>query len=289
MRIEARDAVRDLILNQKVTLTYGSVERDGYGRLIASVQYEDQDVARHLLQNGLAHAFFIPPEELDTETLLAAQTSAQEEKIGIWSIPRYKSSLHMTSFHANAPGNDNDNINGEYIRVTNTTKSVLNMKDLKIQNLKGYTFDFADLEVPPGHTVKIHSGRGYNQRNPEKQLEMYLGSTRPIWDNEKDLATIYDGNGNVHDQRKHEPKTKPKNKPSLFHRCLMDISQHFTLEPKLTQEQIAFFERFGFLHFTNVASDAEVDAIVSEMNKMEQQFIEEDRKRPFWVYQFNGE
>ena len=39
--IEARDSVKDLILNQKVTLTYGSVERDGYGRLIASVQYHE--------------------------------------------------------------------------------------------------------------------------------------------------------------------------------------------------------------------------------------------------------
>ena len=209
--IEARDAVKDLILNQKVSLTYGSVERDGYGRLIASVQYQEQDVATYLLENGLAHAFFIPPEELDTDALLAAQSAAQTKGIGLWSIPRYQSSLHMTSFHANAPGNDSDNINGEYIRVTNTTPDTLNLSDFHIQNIKGYTYPFPNMNIPPGHTVKVHSGRGYNQSNPEKQLEIYLGSSRPIWNNEKDQATIYDSSGKVHDQRKHEPKTKPKN------------------------------------------------------------------------------
>ena len=51
--IDARDAVADLVLNQKVTLTYGDVERDGYGRLIASVRTEKHDVATYLLENAL--------------------------------------------------------------------------------------------------------------------------------------------------------------------------------------------------------------------------------------------
>jgi ectoine hydroxylase-related dioxygenase (phytanoyl-CoA dioxygenase family) len=58
----------------------------------------------------------------------------------------------------------------------------------------------------------------------------------------------------------------------------MDITQKFTLGPELTPEQVAFFEHFGFIHFTNVATDEEVDAIVAEMDKMEQQFLEEERQ-----------
>ena len=209
--IEARDAARDLLLNQEVHLTYGETKRDSYGRLIASVSVGEIDVATHLLENGYAHAFFIPPEELDTPKLLLAQQVAQDAKRGVWSIRRYQSDLHMTSFHANAPGNDSDNINGEYLRVTNITSNTLNLKEYHIQSIRGDTWPFPDLEIPAGHTVKIHSGRGYHQRNPEKQLEICLGNHRPIWDNEKDRATIYDSNGKVHDQRKHQPKTKPKN------------------------------------------------------------------------------
>lgn len=58
----------------------------------------------------------------------------------------------------------------------------------------------------------------------------------------------------------------------------MDITQKFTLGPELTPAQVAFFEHFGFIHFTNVATDEEVDAIVAEMDKMEQQFLEEERQ-----------
>ena len=58
----------------------------------------------------------------------------------------------------------------------------------------------------------------------------------------------------------------------------MDITQKFALGPELTPEQIDFFEHFGFLHFTNVASEEEVQAIIEEMNRMELQFIEENRE-----------
>ena len=209
--IEARNAARDLLLNQVVSLTYGEVKRDSYDRLIASVQIDDVDVATFLLENGFAHAFFIPPEELDSPKLLQAQQVAQDNTRGIWSIRRYQSDLHMTSFHANAPGTDSDNVNGEYLRVTNTTNRPLNLKEYHIQSIRGDTWPFPDMEIPAGHTVKVHSGRGYHQKNPEKQLEIYLGNFRPIWDNEKDRATIFNSEGEIQDQRKHEPKTKPKN------------------------------------------------------------------------------
>lgn len=58
----------------------------------------------------------------------------------------------------------------------------------------------------------------------------------------------------------------------------MDITQKFTLGPELTEEQIAFFHHFGFIHFEGVASAEEVDQILAEMDKIETQFIEEDRK-----------
>ena len=56
----------------------------------------------------------------------------------------------------------------------------------------------------------------------------------------------------------------------------MDI-QTGTLSSELTQDQMDFFDQFGFLHFTNVATEDEVDRIIAEMKKMEQRFITEDR------------
>ena len=59
---------------------------------------------------------------------------------------------------------------------------------------------------------------------------------------------------------------------------IMDITEKFTLSAELTQEQIDFFNHFGFLHFINVATDAEVDGILAEMAHIEDQFISENRK-----------
>ncbi|MEC8278419.1 MAG: phytanoyl-CoA dioxygenase, partial [Myxococcota bacterium] len=52
----------------------------------------------------------------------------------------------------------------------------------------------------------------------------------------------------------------------------------FELGPEITQEQLDFFDQHGFIHFRNVASDEEVDAIIQAMDEMEHQFISEDRE-----------
>ena len=54
--------------------------------------------------------------------------------------------------------------------------------------------------------MKVHSGMGEHQVSPEEQLEIYLGSAYPIWNNKADRATIYDRYGKVIDARDHAVK-----------------------------------------------------------------------------------
>lgn len=208
--IEARDAAKEILLNQPVWLTYGEVKEDSYGRLIASVRTKDTDIGEHLLKKGLGHVFLIPPEEVDVESYLAAQMVAKKNRDGIWSLSRYDSDFHFTSFHANAAGNDRKNVNGEYLRICNISQKEQSTGSLSIRNIKGLSFQLDDIVIPAGHTVKLHSGRGTNQSNPSRQLELYLGSNSPIWSNDHDRATLSDTSGKVHDSRLHKPKTRPK-------------------------------------------------------------------------------
>ena len=55
--IEARDSAANLLLNQKVTLTYGPVTKDGR-TTIASVQVKETDIETHLLEQGLGHIYY---------------------------------------------------------------------------------------------------------------------------------------------------------------------------------------------------------------------------------------
>jgi endonuclease YncB( thermonuclease family) len=208
--IEARDAASALLLNKEVSLFYGETQMDGYGRLIASVQVEGTDIATHLLEQGLGHLFLIPPDIASDPFMKDAQKKARADRRGIWSTARYRGDLHITSFHANANGDDPSNVNGEYLRLCNVTDIEINVEGYKIRNGSGMAWVFPEMSIPSGHTVKVHSGEGRHQRDPSKQLAIYLGSVKPIWNNSYDHASIYDKSGKLQDSREHSPKQTPK-------------------------------------------------------------------------------
>ena len=52
----------------------------------------------------------------------------------------------------------------------------------------------------------------------------------------------------------------------------------FTLGPKLTDEQIAFFDKNGFIHFQGVASLEEVHAILKSTEEIQEKWIRDDVK-----------
>ena len=103
---EARDATEAFVSGKQVQLHYGPTVRDHYGRLIASVTVDGQDLAQHLLERGLAHVFIVAPCDMDLTAMLAAQGRAREAKLGLWADSRYQGALHITSFHANGRGDD---------------------------------------------------------------------------------------------------------------------------------------------------------------------------------------
>lgn len=202
--LEARDLATALTLNHDVKLSYGPTAMDGYGRLLASVEVDGQDLAAALAEQGFGHVFSIPPDSLDLAPLFAAQELARAANRGIWSTDRYSGDLHITSFHANADGDDRQNVNGEYLRVCNVSPNPIDLKGYRISDITGTSWELPALIIPPGNTVKLMSGVGANQADPTQQLEVHLQSTSPIWNNKRDRATLYDRFGRVIDSRLHE-------------------------------------------------------------------------------------
>lgn len=206
--IEAREAAKALIMGQVVQLELGPVKRDGYGRLIAAITIDGVDLSTALIEQGLGHLFIIPPDSTDHSERIAAQNRARKAGRGIWSSDRYKGVLHITSFHANAAGDDRENINGEYLRVCNVSNRAVDIDGFRITEQSGQHWMLPPLLLPAGHTFKIHSGRGENQTDPSSQLAVYLGSESPIWNNTRDRATLYDRHGKMIDSRIHATQSK---------------------------------------------------------------------------------
>jgi micrococcal nuclease len=203
--LEARNAAEAFLKSARVVLD-PSPPMDSYGRMISQAFVNGESLSEHLVELGLAHVFIIPPvpDFQDVPALLAAQSRAKAANRGIWSTEGYRGDLHITSFHANAAGDDRKNVNGEYLRVCNITDQALNVDGYWITDATGGQWMFPALTIPPGHTVKIHSGIGLNAVDPREQLAIFLGNDRPIWNNRQDRATLYDRFGRVSDVRAHE-------------------------------------------------------------------------------------
>ena len=156
--VEARNAAELFMKGAQVALD-PNPPQDSYGRIISQAYVDGESLSEHLVSLGLAHVFLIPPlnENHDIPALLAAQEQAREANRGIWSTEDYRGDLHITSFHANAAGDDRENINGEYLRLCNITSLDLNVDGYYISDASGGKWMFPSVIIPAGHTLKVHS------------------------------------------------------------------------------------------------------------------------------------
>jgi len=94
----------------------------------------------------------------------------------------------ITGIHADAGGDDRRNLNGEYALVRNTGAAAVNLAGWKLDaGDRSQRFTLASYPLKKGATVRIHTGRGTTRTG-----HLYLGSGRPIWNNEGDTATLID-------------------------------------------------------------------------------------------------
>ena len=82
---ESRDALRQSVLNQSVTVDAN--KQDRYGRAVGKVLLNGEDVNLKLVSAGLAWVYTDYVKELsveDREQYRAAETAANDARIGLW-------------------------------------------------------------------------------------------------------------------------------------------------------------------------------------------------------------
>jgi Lamin Tail Domain/Fibronectin type III domain len=94
----------------------------------------------------------------------------------------------ITGIHANAAGDDRRNLNDEYVLVRNTGAAAINLAGWKLDaGDRSQRFSLTSYPLKKSATVRIHTGRGTTRVG-----HLYLGSGRPIWNNDGDTATLID-------------------------------------------------------------------------------------------------
>ena len=95
--------------------------------------------------------------------------------------------------HADAPGNDHQNLNGEYVIIRNGADTPQELGGWRLCDAANHCYRFPDSTVvPPGKEITVFSGMG-----GARGLRHHMRSNRAIWNNNGDTATLYDRDGKV--------------------------------------------------------------------------------------------
>ncbi len=84
--LEVKEIVSNLLLKGDTVKLYIN-SKDRYGRIIATVGFNDQDLATYLVENGLAWHY---KQYSDSKELELLELEAKESKTGLWKNPQAK-------------------------------------------------------------------------------------------------------------------------------------------------------------------------------------------------------
>lgn len=195
---KARDYNAQKVGGKLVTLEFGQVTEDTYGRTLAYVSVEGEMVNASLLQAGLAHLFVLEPITY-YHHFQRMQEEARTKQLGMWAPDGCTGPLKITTLHANAEGDDRKNLNGEYVRICNISPRDLNLKGFSLVDRQGYRYIFTKGLLRPGYTILLFTGAGTDVVEGVDQLRLYWGSSYPIWNNKEDEAALKDPQGRLID------------------------------------------------------------------------------------------
>lgn len=191
---EQSTAALEALLGNTAVLNFDIEERDAYGRLLAYVWSPSGTfVNEAMVDEGHALARSYEPNVAMQDVLDAAEAEAEEAGAGLWgkcTAPE-TTSVRIAGFEADPPGPDGDDLNGEWIRLSNTGDGPIDLEGWGIRDestSNRFTFDPIILE--PGATITVFTGCG-----AETATELYWCSENPVWNNGGDTIFLLDASG----------------------------------------------------------------------------------------------
>ncbi|EMA04564.1 endonuclease [Haloferax mediterranei ATCC 33500] len=174
-------------------------KRGYYGRILAYVVVDGSEFNYDLITDG--HARFYDSSFEERERYERAEREAREGGVGLWSCATEGSTASgedtatddrlSVSVVADAPGNDNDNLNGEYVTLRNDGDESIDLSGWTISDAAGATYTFATgTKLASGATLTLHTGTG-----TDTETDVYWGRSGAVWNNGGDTVTVRSSTG----------------------------------------------------------------------------------------------
>jgi len=192
---EAKNKLKELIEGKEVVLEKDITDRDQYGRLLRYIWLEDVLINLEMVRLGYANSYTYPPDVKYQDQIIAAEREAREGKIGLWAPAEAGECIIVSYMRADASGNDNYNLNDEYVIFKNTCSQEFNMANWTVKDEATHIFTFPSFYFVPQGTITLYSGSGTN--TTDKLYWNRADERYAIWNNDGDTVYLRDAQGNL--------------------------------------------------------------------------------------------
>ncbi|MBU0708178.1 thermonuclease family protein [Patescibacteria group bacterium] len=214
---EASNKNKELVHNKEIEMEKDVSEVDKYSRLLRYIWVGNVFVNDYLVRQGYANSSTYPPDVKYQEQFNEAEREARENNRGLWGpvcapeatptliptpaptptpVPQASNTGNVTVAAScsqfDAPGDDHENLNEEYVCFYNGDSKAINMQGWKTYDVANHIYAFPAFSLKAGATVVLHTGSGANTAT-----SLYWGSGSAIWNNTGDTVYLKDSGGNL--------------------------------------------------------------------------------------------
>ncbi|PSP66455.1 endonuclease [Halobacteriales archaeon QS_1_69_70] len=167
---DATDYLTQRLEGETVTLEYDSEadRRGDFGRLLAYIKYDGEDVNYELVRTGRARVFDSTFSRSDS--YYSAESNAQDNLRDLWRCRNAggRGDIDIEAIEPDPAGNDSENLDD------------------------GNTYTFGTVLLVRGGEVTLHTGSG-----TDTVTDVYWGRSSPVWDNGGENVTVRNPDGQV--------------------------------------------------------------------------------------------
>lgn len=190
--LEAKALLESKVMNRTIKLEKDVEDKDKYNRLLRWIFSSDELVNLALVQAGYAKTLFYADVKY-RDALLAAEATAKARGLRIWSDVGYADvCIGLYHLQYNAPGDDNENLNGESVELRNACTHSMDLTRWTAQDNSTKAYTFPSFTLQAKSIVTLHTGSGI-----DNATDLFWGLSAPLWNNNGDRLIVADAKGNL--------------------------------------------------------------------------------------------
>ena len=197
---EATAALAALVAGEELVLVADRSDLDQFERSLRYVEtVAGVDVGAELVAGGFAIARRYPPDDARADVYAGLQRDAQRARRGLWAPDACGASDLdgvgiAVEINADAPGDDSVNLDGEWVRFTNTGTEAADLDGWEVADESAsHRYRFSDLRLDSGNSVTLFSGCGRDGQSARYWCE----SGSAVWNNSGDTVFLRDDRGSI--------------------------------------------------------------------------------------------